>query len=117
MSSTRTSATGEFHQERFCSSPEFEGDAINGLAAAKRISIVKDRATREALWFVQWRSLSPGGLQQLCDELVSTFPDRIGTPMLRRLAASKERFVKEKQISALRLDCGCGDEINAFLGR
>ncbi len=34
MSSTRRSTSGIFHQERFCSAPEFEGEAINGLAAA-----------------------------------------------------------------------------------
>jgi hypothetical protein len=110
VSSTRKSTSGLFHQERFCSSSEFEGDAINGLAAAKRIAIVKDRVVREILWFVQWRSLVPGGLQQLCNELVCAFPERIGTPLLNSLTASKRRFAKEKEIRALRSECGLVDD-------
>jgi hypothetical protein len=110
VSNTRKSATGTFHQERFCSSPEFEGDAINGLAAAKRIAIVKDRVVREVLWFTQWRSLAPSGLQQLCDELISAFPERIGTPILRKLTASKRTVVKGKEIRELRSECGLGDD-------
>jgi hypothetical protein len=91
MSSTRRSTTGEFHQERFCSAPEFEGDAINGLAAAKRIAIVKDKAAREILWFIQWRSIKGGGLQELCEELLESFPERVGTSTMVRIAAHKQR--------------------------
>jgi hypothetical protein len=109
MSSTRRSAGGALAQERFCSSPEFEGESINGLAAAKRIAIVKDKSVREVLWFIQWRSLVPGGLQQLCDELVAAFPERIGTPMLRKLIESKRKFVKQSEIRTLREECGYSD--------
>jgi hypothetical protein len=91
MSSTRKSTDGQFHQERFCSAPEFEGDAINGLAAAKRIAIVKDKAACEILWFIQWRSIKGGGLQELCDELLESFPERIGTSTMVRIAAQKQR--------------------------
>jgi len=92
MSSTRRSTTSEFHQERFCSAPEFEGDAINGLAAAKRIAIVKDKTAREILWFIQWRSIKGGGLQELCEELLESFPERVGTATMTRLfAAHKQR--------------------------
>lgn len=102
MSSTRRAVDGEFHQESFCSSPEFDSGAINGLAASKRISIVKDKAVREVLWFIQWRSLAAGGLQQLCDEVLATFPDRIGTPTLRKVFAKKRRFPSEKELKAIR---------------
>lgn len=112
MSSTRRSTDGSFHQERFCSSPEFEGDAINGVAAAKRIAIVKDRAVREVLWLIQWRSLSPGGLHQLCDELVAEFPERIGPPELRNFGAAK-RKPKEKELKQIRRACGFSEELIA----
>ena len=102
MSSTRRATDGEFHQERFCSAPEFEAGAINGLAAAKRISLVKDRSTRELLWFIQSRSLRPGGLQKLCDEILSSFPDRIGTPTLRKFLSRKHKRVCEKELKAIR---------------
>src|ERR1700726_1456911 len=91
MSGTRIATDGGFHQERFCSAPEFEGDAINGLAAAKRIAIVKDKAVREVLWFVQWRSIKGGGLQELCDELLQSFPERVGTSTMVKIAAQKQR--------------------------
>ncbi len=101
MSSTRRSTTGEFHQERFCSAPEFEGDVINGLAAAKRISIVKDPAVREILWYIQWCSLTRGRLQQLCDLLVKTFPESFGTPTLRKLKKGGDRVLTACEIKAL----------------
>jgi hypothetical protein len=109
--STRRSSTGEFHQERFCSSPEFDGDTINGLAAGKRIAIVKDRTTREILWWLQWLSLTPGKLQQLCDDLVATFPDRIGSPTLRKLQREADREVTEKEAKALLEESGISARI------
>src|SRR6478609_4568838 len=99
MSSTRKSSDGEFHQERFCSSPEFEGDTINGLPAAKRIAVVQDRETREILYWLQWLSLTPGKLQALCDELVASFPERIGTPTFRKLRESSNRDLSAKEIA------------------
>src|ERR1700730_11774262 len=106
MSSTRTSTTGEFHQERFCSAPELEGDIINGLPAAKRIALMKDRATREVLWFIQWRSLTTGGVQQICDELLVTFPERIGTPTLRKVLARKGRRPTRSDLKAIQEESG-----------
>lgn len=119
MSSTRTSTTGEFNQERFCSAPEFQGGIINARPAAMRIALIKNQAVREALWFIQWRSISPGGLQQLCDDLVKTFPERIGSPTLRKLARSKRTFLETPEVQALRKEYGLTDDldINAFLGR
>lgn len=105
MSSTRRSTDGAFHQERFCSSPQFEGDAINGVAAAKRIAIVKDRAVREVLWFIQWRSLKSGGLQQICDELLSSFPERVGTLTLRKVFARKTRRPSGSELQAILREC------------
>jgi hypothetical protein len=110
MSSTRTSTTGELRQERFCSAPEFEGDAISGLPAAKRIALVDDSQIREVLWFIQLSSLAPRGLQQLCDRLVSKLPSRMGTPRIRKLLASEKELVKEKDILQLRQECGICDD-------
>jgi hypothetical protein len=102
MSSTRRASDGKFHQERYCSAPEFEGDTISGLAAAKRIAIVKDPATRQLLWWIQWLSLTPGALQALCDELVATFHDRIGTPTFRKLERrAEDRELTQREIETL----------------
>jgi hypothetical protein len=105
MSSTRRSTDGRFHQERFCSSPEFEGDAINGLAAAKRIAIVKSRSVREVLWWIQWRSIAPAGLQRLCDELLSQFRERVGTPTLRKILARKKKCPTSFELKSIRSEC------------
>ena len=106
-------------QERFCSAPEFEGDGINGLAAAKRIEIELDSFTRELLWFIQSRSLAPRGLQQLCADLVDGFPDRIGTPLLRKILATKREWVESSEILKLRSECGFDDSLSlsALVGR
>src|ERR1017187_9218118 len=105
MSNTRRSTSGAFHQERFCSSPEFEGDAINGLAAAKRIAIVKSRSVREVLWWIQWRSIAPAGLQQLCDELLSQFREHVGTPTLRKIFARKKKRPTSSELKFIRNEC------------
>jgi hypothetical protein len=105
MSSTRRSTDGLLRQERFCSSPEFEGDAINGLAAAKRIAIVKDRSIRQLLWWLQERSLAPAGLQQLCDELLSQFRERLGTPTLRKIVARKAKRPSAAELKAVQSEC------------
>ncbi len=94
MSSTRKASDGRFHQERYCSSPELEGDAINALIAAKRIAVVESADTRALLWWIQWRSLAGdgAGIQQLCEELRQTFPHRCGTtPALQKFYSSKRR--------------------------
>lgn len=106
MSSTRRSSSGEFHQERFCSAPEFEGDTINGLAVAKRIAIVKNRATREVLWWLQWLSLTPGALQELSNELFATFPERIGTPTFRKLRNAGDRILRRAELETLEKEFG-----------
>jgi hypothetical protein len=101
--STRRASDDRFHQERFCSSPELDGDAINALIAAKRIGLVQDRGARELLWFIQWRSLASNGLQQLCKELQTMFPDRYGTTAaLQRFFASKRHTPTLEELRAIR---------------
>jgi AAA domain-containing protein len=106
MSSTRRSTTGKFHQERFCSAPELESDVINGLPAAKRIALVKDKAIHEVLWFIQWRSVSAGGLQVLCNELATRFPERIGSPTIRKLRRTKREVLTDEEARRVREECG-----------
>lgn len=99
--STRRASDGEFHQERFCSSPELEGDAINALLAAKRIALIDDRESREILWFIQWRSLTAGGVKQLADEILSAFPERVGTVSLQKFFKSKRNEPTAAELSAM----------------
>jgi len=85
MSSTRYAADeSELQQQRWASDPEFS-TSVSALLAAKRIDLVSDRQMRELLWFIQWRSLEPRGLRRLAEEIVAKFPERLGTPSMRRL--------------------------------
>jgi hypothetical protein len=108
MSSTRRATDDRLHQNRFCSAPEFESDGIAGLAAAKRIALVQDENVRQILWFIQWRSLTPNGLQHLCTELLACFPDRLGTVTLRRLSksGSPDRQLRHAEVEALNSEFG-----------
>lgn len=96
---TRRAADESFHQERYCSSPELEGDAINALVAAKRIAVVESAETRALLWWIQWRSLAPAGIQQLCEELRAAFPHRFGTTAaLQKFYAVKRSGVSKDEL-------------------
>lgn len=84
MSSTRyASADGELRQERWASNPECT-TAINALLAAKRIALLEDPEVRAVLWFIQMRSLTPRGLNDLATELFDFFPKRVGSSAMRR---------------------------------
>src|SRR5208282_5289724 len=47
------------------------------------------------LWFIQWKSLQPGGLFKFTEEILEEFPERIGTPTMRR-AAGRKLSIEEK---------------------
>ena len=99
MTTRRAEPGGELREERFASSPEYSG-SINALVAAKRIELIENRELRELLWFIQYLSLSARGLKKLAADLLSLFPDRIGTPTMRRIRAktsaeySREQFLR-----------------------
>jgi hypothetical protein len=84
MSSTRyATEDSELRQERWASNPECT-TAINALLAAKRIALLEDPELRAVLWFIQMRSLTPRGLNDLATELFDYFPKRVGSPTMRR---------------------------------
>lgn len=84
MSSTRYAAEdSELRQERWASRSEYNG-AISALLAAKRIALLEDPELRAVLWFIQMRSLTPRGLNDLAAELFDFFPKRVGSPAMRR---------------------------------
>src|SRR6266404_6440155 len=102
MSSTRRAIDStELHQNRWASSPEF-AHSINGLLAAKRIREVGDPEMQKLLWFIQYRSLAPRGLRVLAAELIEEFPERLGTPILRKIGLQLHRKYKREQVEAIR---------------
>ncbi|MBA3272914.1 MAG: hypothetical protein H0T11_03450 [Chthoniobacterales bacterium] len=91
MSSTRhAEAGGELRQERWASSGEYNG-AISALLAAKRIALVEDAETKAVLWWVQQRSLRPGGLKALTSELFAFLPKRVGTTTMHKIKCKSEQ--------------------------
>ena len=95
MSSTRYAPDdGELRQQRWASDPDFS-TSVNALLAAKRIALIADRALQELLWFIQWRSLKPRGLRQFAEEIIKTFPERLGTPTMRRLHLRRGKKISD----------------------
>ncbi|MGI8436311.1 MAG: AAA family ATPase [Chthoniobacterales bacterium] len=102
MSSTRYAAEGSApRQERFASDPEYSG-AINALLAAKRIALVDDVELQAVLWYIQFRSLKPLGLKALADELIAHFPERIGSPTMRRIRCQPGKEYGAKVVREIR---------------
>lgn len=106
MSSTRRAAEeAELNQERWCSSPEFN-HALNAIAVAKRVQLVPEPALKALLWFLQWRSLRPNGLKQIADELITQYPERIGTPTMRRVGAQLGQRYSAAEVRTIRDEPG-----------
>lgn len=104
MSSTRYAAEGSVpRQERFASDPEYAG-GINALLAAKRIALVEDPEVQAVLWYIQFRSLQPLGLRDLAKELTDFFPDRVGSPAMRRIGLKSEKTYGPKVVREIRAE-------------
>ena len=102
MSSTRYADEGdELKQNRWASSPDFS-TSVNALIAAKRIALITDRDLCGLLWFIQWRSLEPRGLRRLAEQLVAAFPERLGTPAMRRFHCKPGKKLPRAQTIEIR---------------
>lgn len=58
-----------------------------------------DRRPRlaEMLWFLQWVSFQPGGLLRFAQEILSRFPERIGTPTL--VASQSPKLTLQEKVT------------------
>ncbi len=102
MSNTRYAADdAPPQQQRWASSPDLS-TSVSALIAAKRIALLDDAEMRDLVWFIQWRSLQPRGLRRLAEELIATFPERLGTPATRRLRLRPGRKLSRAQTIELR---------------
>ena len=64
------------------SSPEYaELRGVSGTAVAPRAAIVDDPALRSLLWFLQAKSLEPGGLKQVAREILNQNRERVKSTM------------------------------------
>lgn len=84
--STRRASTADqapTADERFMSKAEFvERRALPGNLVAGKAMLYPDRRHREMLYWLQSVTLKPGGLKQLARDIVTQFPDRLGSPTM-----------------------------------
>jgi len=102
MSSTRR-AKGDsiFHQDRYASSPELERGLIANLVA-RRCSVLTDKADRELVWFIQYLSHQAGGVAGVAAGLIQKFSDRLGTPVMVKLAKRKSQSYSALEVKKIR---------------
>lgn len=88
MTTRRAKNPGEpISQARYMSSPEFaEMHGLNAIPVKEKAAITLDARCKRLLWFLQGRSLGPGGIRGVADELLAMFPERLGTPSMHALS-------------------------------
>lgn len=92
-------------QERYMSSPEYaELRGLSGTAVAPRAAIVDDPAIRRLVWFLQARSIEPGGLKRVARELLEIFPHRIGTRSMHKFGIKVGQDYNQDQVNAVRAE-------------
>ncbi len=103
MSGTRRKVDGDtrFNQERF-SSNEAYGSPLLGNLVAKRAGLLKDPEDRALLYFLQQLSHGDGGLERVAADLVEMFPERIGTPSMRKLGFAEGRVYSAEETRTVR---------------
>jgi hypothetical protein len=102
MSSTRHAAPGgEFNQERYASSPALE-KGLNALLVKNRCATLTDPRDIELVWFLQYLSYQPGGLEKLAADLLAAFPERLGTPAMHKIGAKPDGIYNADQVRAVR---------------
>ncbi|HEV2331190.1 MAG TPA: AAA family ATPase [Verrucomicrobiae bacterium] len=104
MSNTRTTNDDSvLHQNRFASSPEFERGLLGNLVA-KRASMLDNKADRELIWFLQYLSHQEGGLAAVATELLSKYPQRIGTAAMLTIGKAATKNYSADEVRSVRSD-------------
>jgi len=102
MSNTRrTSDAGKFRQERFASSQEFERGLMANLVA-KRAALLESPVQRETIWFLQYLSHQPGGINKLAADLLAQFPQCVATPSMQKFGFKKSQIYSADEVKAVR---------------
>lgn len=110
MSSTRHAKSGEpLNQERFCSSAEFEQGLLANLVA-RRGSKIENAADRELLFFLQYLSHQPGGLKKVASDILSMFPNQVGTVSMQKFGTKPGQPYSAAQVRQVRAEIPRGEE-------
>lgn len=66
------------------------------------------------LWYIQGRSMLPGGLRRLSDEIRARFPDRLSTESMRRLGVHPGRIYSADEVRQVREELQSHHEVADF---
>src|SRR5688572_28560605 len=104
MSNTRRSESGEFHQESFCSSTEYE-TGLRAYEVAKRAQLLPE-AEREIVLWLQAESHKPGGLANLVTEFLAFSRGDIGSATMLEMGVHEPgRIFDPVEVRKLREEC------------
>src|ERR1035438_2081446 len=105
MSTRRAHSQAPLSQERFMCSSEFaELRGISGMAVAKRCALLVSPAKQQLLWWIQAMSLSNRGLELLVADLLSAFPERLGTFSMHKFGITAGKIYKPSEVSEIRCE-------------
>src|SRR3569833_2861828 len=89
------------------SSREFaELKGVSAIAVAARAAIIPNLEKRKLIWWLQAVSLTDGGLRRLADELLTTFPDQLGTKTMHTLGIRAGKTATGKAVRDIRCELG-----------
>jgi hypothetical protein len=105
MNTRHQPAAGPLSQERYMSSNEFaELRGISGIAVSARAAVLLNARKRNLVWFIQGLSLAEGGLNRVARELLEMFPDRIGTPAMRKAGVKPEKMYPDDLLDSVKYE-------------
>jgi DNA transposition AAA+ family ATPase len=87
-----------------CSSEYAELRGISGMAVAKRCALLVSPAKQQLLWWIQAMSLSKHGLKRLVADLLSAFPERLGTFSMHKFGITAGKSYKPSEVSEIRCE-------------
>lgn len=90
------------------SSPEYaELRGVSGTAVAARAAILDDPEKRRLVWWLQAKSLEPGGLKQIARDILTQYPGRLGTPTMHELGIKPGKIFKGDALRKIHRQLGC----------
>lgn len=104
MSNTRRASTGAgYRVERYMSNPVYAaGRALPLSVVADKAELQGDERKRRLLYFLQMRSIEPGGLRKVADEFLEQFKWRFGTPAMRGFGCKPGMVLSANQVRTIR---------------
>jgi DNA transposition AAA+ family ATPase len=88
-------------QERWASSEEFERGLLGNLVARRCVAL-NDSEGRRLVYFLQALSHREGSLERVAAELLTMFPERVGTASMHRFGMKPGQVYSANQVKAIR---------------